>query len=113
MTFINQMEPSFDSQEREALNAYMLEGGWGTEFRKTRAFEDMVKAYTGAKHCWRMPNGTISLSAALLAAGVGVGDEVICPDFTMAATANSAELIGAKTVFAGIAGRASAWILRG
>lgn len=102
MTFINQMEPSFDDHEREALNAYMLEGGWGTEFRKTRAFEDMIKEYTGAKHCWIMPNGTISLTAALLAVGVSAGDEVICPDFTMVATANSAELIGAKAVFVDI-----------
>ena len=43
MEFINQMEPSFDNNEREALNQYMLEGGWGTEFKKTRAFEDMIK----------------------------------------------------------------------
>lgn len=46
-----------------------------------------------------MANGTVSLSAALMAVGVGVGDEVICPDYTMVATPNSAELIGAKAVF--------------
>ena len=102
MEFINQMEPSFDKHEREALNAYMLEGGWGTEFRKTRTFEDMLKEYTGARHCWIMPNGTLSLVAALEAVGIGVGDEVICPDYTMAATANAAELIGAKSVFVDI-----------
>lgn len=99
MDFINQMEPSFDEHEREALNQYMLGGGWGTEFKQTRAFEDMIKDYTGAKHCWIMANGTVSLSAALMAVGVGVGDEVICPDYTMVATPNSAELIGAKAVF--------------
>lgn len=102
MDFINQMEPNFDEHEREALNEYMLGGGWGTEFKKTRAFEDMIKEYTGAKHCWVMANGTVSLSAALMAVGVGVGDEVICPDYTMVATPNSAELIGAKAVFADI-----------
>ncbi len=99
MDFINQMEPSFDEHEREALNNYMLGGGWGTEFKQTRAFEDMIKEYTGAKHCWIMANGTVSLSAALMAVGVGIGDEVICPDYTMVATPNSAELIGAKAVF--------------
>lgn len=99
MDFINQMEPSFDERERDALNLYMLRGGWGTEFKQTRAFEDMIKEYTGAKHCWIMANGTVSLSAALMAAGVGAGDEVICPDYTMVATPNSAELIGAKAVF--------------
>ena len=102
MDFINQMEPSFDHHEREALNEYMLGGGWGTEFKKTRAFEDMIKEYTGAKYCWITANGTVSLSAALMAVGVGVGDEVICPDYTMVATPNSAELIGAKAVFADI-----------
>lgn len=102
MEFISQMEPSFDEHEREALNSYMLSGGWGTEFKQTRAFEDMLKEYTGAKHCWIMPNGTVSLSAALMAVGVGVGDEVICPDYTMAATPNSAELIGAKAIFVDI-----------
>lgn len=102
MEFINQMEPSFDEHEREALNNYMLNGGWGTEFKQTRAFEDMIKEYTGAKHCWIMANGTVSLSAALMAVGVGVGDEVICPDYTMVATPNSAELIGAKAVFVDI-----------
>ena len=99
MDFINQMEPSFDEHEREALNQYLLSGGWGTEFKQTRTFENMIKDYTGAKHCWIMANGTVSLSAALMAVGVGVGDEVICPDYTMVATPNSAELIGAKSVF--------------
>ena len=102
MDFINQMEPSFDEHEREALNQYMLGGGWGTEFKQTRAFEDMIKEYTGAKHCWIMTNGTVSLSVALMAVGVGAGDEVICPDYTMVATPNSAELIGAKAVFVDI-----------
>ena len=102
MDYINQMEPSFDAHEREALNQYLLSGGWGTEFKQTRAFENMIKEYTGAKHCWIMANGTVSLSAALVAVGVGVGDEVICPDYTMVATPNSAELIGAKAVFVDI-----------
>ena len=102
MEFINQMEPNFDEHEREALNNYMLNGGWGTEFKQTRLFEDMIKEYTGAKHCWIMANGTVSLSAALIAVGVEVGDEVICPDYTMVATPNSIELIGAKAVFVDI-----------
>lgn len=102
MNFINQMEPSFDVKEREALNEYMLAGGWVTEFKKTREFEDAIKKYTGAKHCWITANGTVSLSVALLACGIGVGDEVICPDYTMVATPNSAQLIGAKAVFADI-----------
>ncbi len=102
MDFINQMEPSFDDADRNALNEYMLQGGWGTEFQKTRQFEDMIKEYTGAKHCWIMPNGTLSLSCALVAVGVTAGDEVIVPDYTMAATPNSVHLLGARAVFVDI-----------
>ena len=99
MDFINQMEPLFDSKEQIALNEYMSSGGWVTEFKKTREFENMIKEYTGAKYCWVTSNGTVSLSIALIACGVQSGDEVICPDYTMVATPNSVELIGAKAVF--------------
>lgn len=99
MDFINQMEPSFDNNEQIALNEYMSGGGWVTEFKKTREFENMIKEYTGAKYCWTTSNGTVSLSIALMACGVNRGDEVICPDHTMVATPNSVELIGATAVF--------------
>ena len=102
MEFIAQMQPSFDENEREALNEYMLSGGWVTEFKKTREFEALIAEYTGAKYCSVVCNGTVSLSIAMMACGVGVGDEVIVPDYTMVATPNSAELIGAKAVFADI-----------
>ena len=102
MNFINQMEPFFDMKEANAIYEYMKSGGWCTEFKKTREFEQMICGYTGAKHCWITTNGTVSLSIALMAVGVGVGDEVICPDYTMVATPNSAELIGAKAVFVDI-----------
>ncbi len=102
MEFIAQMEPSFDEKERQAMDEYMSAGGWLMEFKKTREFEEIIAEYTGAKYCSIMPNGTVSLSVALLACGVGVGDEVIVPDYTMVATPNSAELIGAKAVFVDI-----------
>lgn len=102
MQFINQMEPSFDEKERHALDDYMQGGGWGTEFRQTERFAQAIADFTGAKYCVIMPNGTISLTAALLACGIGIGDEVIVPDFTMVATPNAAELIGAKVVFVDI-----------
>ena len=60
--FINQMEPWFDNQEQEALNKYMGEGGWVTEFKKTFEFQDLIKEFTGAKHCFVVNNGTISLT---------------------------------------------------
>lgn len=102
MRFLNQMEPSFDDCERNALNEYMLAGGWVTEFKKTREFEVAIAEYTGAPFCSVVSNGTVALSIALMACGVTVGDEVIVPDYTMVATPNAAELIGAKAVFADI-----------
>lgn len=102
MEFINQMEPWFDENEANAVYAYMKSGGWVTEFQKTREFEKMIAEYTGSQHCSVVSNGTVSLSIALMACGVGVGDEVIVPDYTMVATPNSAELIGAKAVFVDI-----------
>ncbi len=100
--YINQMEPSFDDAEREAMDAYLKSNGWLMEFKKTRELEKMIADFTGAKYCSMMPNGTLSLSVALMACGVGVGDEVIVPDYTMVATANAVELIGAKAVFVDI-----------
>lgn len=99
MDFIPQMEPWFDQAEAQALNDYVLSGGWGTEFRKTEEFENRISEYTGAKHCIATNNGTIAISIALLALGVGEGDEVIVPDLTMIATPNAAVMIGAKPVF--------------
>ena len=83
MDFIPQMEPSFDEKERNAMNEYMASGAWLMEFKKTREVEQMIADFTGAKYCSIMPNGTLSLTAALMALGIGVGDEVIVPDFTM------------------------------
>lgn len=102
MEFINQMEPNFDEHEAEHLYEYMQSGGWVTEFRKTAEFADMIAQYTGSKYCSITANGTVSLSIALLACGVSRDDEVIVPDYTMVATPNAAELIGAKAVFVDI-----------
>ncbi|MEN6618396.1 MAG: DegT/DnrJ/EryC1/StrS family aminotransferase [Rikenellaceae bacterium] len=99
MEFIPQMEPLFDSQEREALNKYMEEGGWLTEFRQTAEFEKRIADYTGARYCIVVNNGTISLTLMAIASGIKAGDEVIVPNFTMIATPNSVKMIGATPVF--------------
>ncbi len=102
MDFIPQMEPCFDEKEINAINDYMKSGGWLTEHKVTRAFEDLVKEFSGAKYCFAVNNGTVALSVALLALGIKPDDEVIVPDLTMIATPNSALLIGAKPVFVDI-----------
>lgn len=102
MEFIPQMEPWFDKKEARALSEYILSGGWVTEFKKTKELEEMICNYTGAKYCIMINNGTISLVLALMATGIGPGDEVIVPNLTMIATANATVLIGAKPVFVDI-----------
>ena len=97
--FINQMEPWFGSEEKQALNEYMDEGGWLTEFKRTAEFEKNIADYTNAKHCFAVNNGTISLTLMAIAAGIKAGDEVIIPNYTMVATPNSVKMFGAVPVF--------------
>jgi perosamine synthetase len=100
--FIHQMEPSIGKEEIEAMNEYLSSGAWLTEFHKTKEFEKMICEFTGSKHCAVVNNGTVSLVVALLAAGIGPGDEVLVPDFTMIASPNSVILAGAKPVLVDI-----------
>ena len=100
--FINQIEPSYDNEEATAVYSYINSGGWLSEFSKTLEFEKLICKFTGAKHCFAVNNGTISLSIALLAFGIKPGDYVIVPDITMIATPNSVKLIGAIPILVDI-----------
>ena len=102
MEFINQMEPLIGKEERDAVNEYMNSGAWLTEFRKTKEFAEMIREYTKAEYCFITSNGTVSLTTALWCCGVRAGDEVLVPDFTMVATANSAVILGAEVKFVDI-----------
>lgn len=64
--------------------------------------EEKLAAYTGAAHCISVANGTDALQIALMALGVGPGDEVITPGFSYIATAEAAVLLGAKVVYVDI-----------
>ncbi|MCW4003666.1 MAG: DegT/DnrJ/EryC1/StrS family aminotransferase [Candidatus Bathyarchaeota archaeon] len=102
MRKISQMEPWFAEEEKTAVMQYLNSGGWLTEFKETRNFEKMVADYVGSKYGIAVNNGTISLTVAALGLGIGRGDEVIVPDFTMIASANSLLLAGAKPIFVDI-----------
>ena len=64
--------------------------------------EEKLAAYTGAKHCITVANGTDALQIAQMALGIGCGDEVITPGFTYIATAETVALLGAKPVYVDI-----------
>lgn len=66
------------------------------------AFEREIAAYTGAKHAVGCNSGTDALHLALVAAGIGPGDEVIVPSFTFFATGEAVSHTGATPVFADV-----------
>ena len=69
---------------------------------KVKEFERSFSNFSGAKHTVGMASGTGALHAALVAVGVGAGDEVITVPLTFAATAEMIHLTGAKPVFVDI-----------
>jgi dTDP-4-amino-4,6-dideoxygalactose transaminase len=66
------------------------------------AFEKEFAAYCGAEHGMGVNNGTSALHLAMLAAGIGPGDEVITTPFTFVASVAAAYYSGAKSVFVDI-----------
>lgn len=72
-------------------------------------FEHEYAEFCGVKHCISTCNGTVAIHLALMAMGIGPGDEVIVPDLTFAATANTVILAGATPVFADV--RQSDWCI--
>src|SRR3972149_1571235 len=94
-------KPCLGEKERDYL-LQALESTWisGGEF--VDRFERDFASLIGTTYAVTTSNGTTALHLALLAAGIGPGDEVIVPDFTFVAPANMALVLGAKPVYVGI-----------
>jgi dTDP-4-amino-4,6-dideoxygalactose transaminase len=93
--------PQIGDEEKEAVVA-VLSSGELVQGKKVAEFEALFAAYHGAKHAVAVNNGTTALMAAMMAHGIGRGDEVIIPAFSFFATASCIMSVGAYPVFADI-----------
>ncbi len=87
-----------DDEARYAAETIL--SGWVTQGPRVQEFEAQFAAYVGARAAVAVSSCTTALHLALLVAGVGAGDEVICPSLSFIATANAIMYTGATPVFA-------------
>jgi dTDP-4-amino-4,6-dideoxygalactose transaminase len=89
-------------EEQAALE--VVRSKWLSTGAKTAEFERRFAERLGCRHAVAVSNCTAALHLALLAAGVGPGDEVVVPSLTFVATVNAVLYCGAVPVFGDIAG---------
>jgi dTDP-4-amino-4,6-dideoxygalactose transaminase len=94
-------KPDIGEEEIEAV-CEVLRSGMIAEGKRVAEFEEKFASYIGTEYAVAVNSGTAALHAALLAHGIGNGDEVITTSFSFIATANSIMYTGAKPVFADI-----------
>jgi perosamine synthetase len=93
--------PAIGQEEISAVSD-VLKSGMLASGDRVLDFERKFADFCGSNHAVAVNNGTAALHAALLAAGIGPGDEVIVPAFTFVATASAVVMCGAKPVFADV-----------
>ena len=92
-------QPDLSGKEREYVME-CLETNWiSSKGCFVDEFERQFAAYVGVAHAVTVCNGTIALHLALLALGIGPGDEVIVPTLTYIASVNAIVYTGATPVF--------------
>jgi len=90
-----------DEDDVQAVLA-VLRSDWLTTGPQVAAFERAVAGVVGAAHAVAVSSGTAALHAAMFAAGIGPGDEVVVPALTFAASANAVLYQGGIPVFADV-----------
>lgn len=95
--------PHFDSNQIDSATRVLVSGKVNTwTGQETISFENEFAKWCRSSHAIAMANGSLALSAAYLAVGLGQGDELITTPRTFIATASSAVLLGARPVFADV-----------
>ncbi len=94
-------KPLIGAEEKQAV-LEVLDSGILAQGPRTKAFEEAFAAMCGTKYAVATSSGTTALHTALLANGLGPGDEVITSPFTFIASANSILFTGARPVFVDI-----------
>ncbi|MFH0840002.1 MAG: UDP-4-amino-4,6-dideoxy-N-acetyl-beta-L-altrosamine transaminase [Candidatus Omnitrophota bacterium] len=79
-----------------------LKSDWLTQGPKIKEFEDVLYNYAGAKYAVAVSSGTAALHLAMMALGIGKGDEIITSPITFSASANCAVYVGATPRFVDI-----------
>jgi len=92
-----------DDELRRAVEE-VVDSGWWSMGPRVEEFEREYAAFVGVQHALAVANGTAALHLALLAVGVGPGDEVVLPSLNFVAAANSIAHTGATPVFCDIMG---------
>ena len=92
-------QPPAIGEEEVAAVAETLRSGWLTTGPRAALLEERCAAYLESEHVLAVSSGTAAMHLALLALGVGAGDEVITSPITWPATANVIEHTGATPVF--------------
>ena len=94
-------KPFIGEEEKRAV-LEVLDSGMLVQGPRVAALEQAWAKTCGVKHAIATSNGTTALHTAMLAHGIGPGDEVITTPFTFIASVNSILFVGAKPVFVDI-----------
>lgn len=98
---VNLTKPSIDEKELNAVKR-VLDSGWLIRGKETKAFEEEIAAYTGAKHAIATNGCTMALYLVVKQMKLQPEDEVIVPSLTWSATASIVIQAGATPVFADV-----------
>src|SRR5580704_2210734 len=95
------IRPWLGEEEAEAAAAAVA-SGWIAQGPRVAEFEEAFAAAIGTSHAVAVSSCTAALHLALIATGIGPGDEVIVPSLSFIATANAVRYVGAHPVFADV-----------